>query len=113
MLRRVAIGFLTVALACTFEVSLGAVDGVRSIKFEVDIPNPALKKDGQIVMTRDFLLMDARRAQHYRDSFGPERIRSIRRVTLTVVDVDIVGVDLAMTGPPTLLIAGHSLPGEP
>jgi hypothetical protein len=113
MLRPVAIGFLLAALACTFEVSLGPGDGVRTFKFEADIPNPALKKDGQIVLTRDFLLIDEMRSQRYLESFGPDKIGALRRVTLTVVDVRIEGVDLAVTGPPTLVIAGHSLPGAP
>jgi len=112
-----AIGFLIAGLACawacTWEISLGPGDGVRSFKFETDIPNPALKKDGDIVMTRDFLLMDEMRSRRYLDTFGPDKIGALRRVTLTVVDVHIVGVDLATTGPPNLVIAGHSLSGKP
>ena len=108
-----AIGFLLAALACTFEVSLGPADGVRTFKFEADIPNPALKKDGQIAMTRDFVLIDEARSQHYLQSLGPNKIGALRRVKLEVVAVDIEGVDLAMTGPPTLVIGNHSLSGEP
>ena len=115
MLRRVALAFLVLpwlAAGCGWEVSLGPVDGVDSFRWEEDIPNPALKKEGDIVVTRTVEVIDEEHARHYRDELGPDKIGALRRVELTIVEVSIDGVDLAMSGPPTLVLFGHSMPGE-
>jgi hypothetical protein len=111
MLRRVAIAFLLLA-GCAFEVSLGPADGVRAFRFEEDVPNPALAKQGEVSVTREVEVIDEERSRRYLASFGPDKIGSIRRVSLEIVDVRIVGADLAMSGPPTLVIFGHSVTGE-
>jgi hypothetical protein len=101
------------AAACTWEISLGAGDGISEVRFEEDISNPAEKRDADIAFSRDIVLITAERSQHYLDRFGPDKIGSMRGVTLTIVQMRIDGVDLGRTGPPTLSLAGHEVIGTP
>lgn len=107
-----AIWFLALA-GCGFQIEIGRGDGIRPVRFEADVPNPALKRDGEIVLVRDAVLLTAADSQRYLAKFGPDKIGAIRGVTLELVELSIAGADLSRAGPPTLALDGHQLPGVP
>jgi hypothetical protein len=116
MRASVALGFLVWSLvggACSWEVSLGRGDGVSPFRFEEDVANPAREKKEQMLVTREVDLISEERAREYLESFGPDRIGSLRSVKLTVSEMRIDGVDLDRTGSPYVGLAGHALRGVP
>ena len=106
MRPRLYIGAICVcfAAACGFEASLGPADGVRSVRIEEDMPNPALVDEGLVVLTEDIEILSASDSAHYRNKFGDDKIGALRGVTLELVEIRIEGLDLARSSPPQIFL---------
>ena len=108
----VALLFLLTAVGCGWEMTLGRGSGVAPFRFEETVPNPARAEQDEMEVTRDVELFSAEASARMLDNLGPDRIGSLRGVTLTVTEMRIDGLDLDRTGPPALGILGHPLTGE-
>jgi hypothetical protein len=112
MLFRSALAFLLAASACTWEMTIGRGSGVLPFRFEKSVENPSRTGGGRdMLIVEDVDVFDAERAAQIRDNVGPDRIGSIRAVTLTVTEMRIDGLDLGRTGPPQLGLLGRPVEG--
>lgn len=111
MRPRLYIGAICVcfAAACGFEASLGPADGVRTVRIEEDVPNPALKREGQVVFATDVAILSAADSARYRNRFGDDKIGSLRGVTLELVELRVDGMDLARSSPPQIFLWDHRI----
>lgn len=111
MRLRLLAAFIFVA-GCGFEVSLGPGDGIRPIRFEEDVANPALKREGSVVFNAEVLVVSAADSARYYQRFGPDKIGAIRGVTLEILEISMDGVDLTRTAAPRVTFWGHAVQGR-
>jgi len=98
------------ALLCLAAAGCSLVIDIEVAPVVLDQTMPAPAGPGKVALAGTLRVFSAETAARQLADRGPDRIGSIRGVTLTIDAATYDGVDLARTGPPTIHLGDHVLP---
>jgi hypothetical protein len=106
---------LLLLLTGCLRIDLGKDDGIEPITFDKTLTGlapalvPAPMDAREVNLTETLVVIDAARAAHDLDRFGPDKIGAIRGVSLTVEEETFDGLDLTRAPRPTIYVGSATL----